>query len=102
MARLGEALAAQFLIDRGADIVGRNTRAGRGEIDILARFPDGVVAVEVKTRLGGPDPREAFTATKAAHVRTAMRGVRPPPQRLDFIAVSLTPAGADIRWMPGV
>jgi Holliday junction resolvase-like predicted endonuclease len=82
-------------------VVGRNVRAGRGEIDLLVRMDSRLVAVEVKTRVGS-DPRTAYTALKADRVWAAVGRLTPRPQRVDLVAVTLTPQGADIRWVPGV
>lgn len=101
LARWGESLAADYLVERGAVVVGRNVRAGRGEIDLLVRWDGKLVAVEVKTRQGG-DPRTSFTRDKASKVRATMKRLKPRPQRLDLVAVEVGPAGADIRWLPGV
>ena len=95
----GERLAAQFLADRGARIVARNVRAGRGEIDLLVRFGRQLAAVEVKTRHDA-DPLEAFTPEKARRVREAAARLRPPVHRIDLVAVRLTDAGVEIRWQP--
>lgn len=47
---LGENLAADFLLQKGWEILGRNVLLGLGEADIIARDVDGViVVVEVKT-----------------------------------------------------
>lgn len=46
----GEDLAAQYLIDKGYDIVERNWRFSHAEIDIIAFQDDQLVFVEVKTR----------------------------------------------------
>lgn len=47
----GERLAAEFLEREGYQILERNWRCTFGEMDIIARDPDGtVVMVEVKTR----------------------------------------------------
>lgn len=48
--RLGEELAADFLINDGYSIVARNTHLGKQEIDIIAEDNDFLVFVEVKTR----------------------------------------------------
>jgi Holliday junction resolvase-like predicted endonuclease len=82
-------------------LVGRNVRAGRGEIDLLVRWQGKLVAVEVKTRLGS-DPRPSFTRDKARRVRATMRLLSPRPQRLDLVTVEAGQAGAGIRWVPGV
>lgn len=48
----GESIAAAYLRRIGYEILGRNIRHGKGEIDVLARDPedDVLVFVEVKTR----------------------------------------------------
>ena len=82
-------------------VLGRNVRAGRGEIDLLVRLDSTLVAVEVKTRAGG-DPRQADTAEKARNVAETAGRLTPSPRRVDLIAVAVGPAGVDIRWIPGV
>lgn len=94
-------MAAAYLAERGAAIIARNVRSGRGEIDLLVRLNSTLVAVEVKTRVGA-DPRGAYTAEKADRVWAALGRLTPRPQRVDLIAVALTADGADIRWIPGV
>ncbi len=98
---MGESLAAAYLTEQGASVVGRNVRAGRGEVDLLVRIDAALVAVEVKTRVGS-DPRIAYTAEKADRVWAAIGRLNPRPRRLDLVAVALTTEGADIRWIPGV
>ncbi|MEO6038420.1 MAG: YraN family protein [Saprospiraceae bacterium] len=56
----GEALAAEYLAQKGWRLVEYNYRSGRGEIDIIAWAHDKLlVFVEVKTRsgdgFGGPE-----------------------------------------------
>jgi Holliday junction resolvase-like predicted endonuclease len=85
---------------RGAAVLGRNVRVGRGEIDLLVRFGSKRVAVEVKTRVGS-EPREAFSEEKANRVWEAARrlgGV----SRVDLIAVRFDAHGAEVRWLPEV
>ncbi len=54
----GEQAACDFLTSSGYEIVTRNYRTARGEIDIIARDGDTLVFVEVKTakslRMGHP------------------------------------------------
>jgi putative endonuclease len=72
--RRGEDLAAQLLQAKGYEIVARNFRAGRGEIDLIAKKEGLLVFVEVKTRtnlrFGMPEaavsPRKAALITQAA------------------------------------
>lgn len=46
----GEDIAADFLIDKGYDVIQRNYRCRYGEIDIIARDSETLAFVEVKTR----------------------------------------------------
>jgi Holliday junction resolvase-like predicted endonuclease len=80
--------------------VARNVQVGADEIDLVMAWGPLLVAVEVKTRVGG-DPADQFTAEKARRFRRAGRGLRPPPGRYDLVAVRLGRAGAEVRWLPG-
>jgi putative endonuclease len=95
-------LAAAFLERRNADIIARNVRVGRGEIDLVVELGGRRVAVEVKTiQTGGLDDAAfAFTPIKAAQVRrlAGRLGIH----RVDLIAVSLGSSGVAIRWIPEV
>jgi putative endonuclease len=51
--RIAEDAAADFLHEHGYDILARNVRVGRLEIDLLARDGSAVVVVEVRTRQAG-------------------------------------------------
>lgn len=48
--KLGEELAADFLRAKDYEILERNLRLGRSEIDLLAKFNGYLVVVEVKTK----------------------------------------------------
>ncbi|NQT30186.1 MAG: YraN family protein [Candidatus Saganbacteria bacterium] len=48
LGRRGEAIAEQYLRDRGYRIIERNFRSRRGEIDIIAQDRKALVFVEVK------------------------------------------------------
>ena len=56
---IGEDLAAKYLQSKRYEIIDRNYRWARGEIDIVARIGDTLVFVEVKTargdRFGSPE-----------------------------------------------
>jgi putative endonuclease len=68
----GEELAARYLTRRGWTIIARNWRCPTGEIDLVARDPEGCcVLVEVKCRrgLGFGDPLEAITWSKVRRLR---------------------------------
>ncbi len=49
----GENMAEKFLINKGYNILERNYRFRRAEIDIIARLNQKMVFVEVKTRSNG-------------------------------------------------
>jgi len=55
----GEELATNFLRKKGYEILERNFRFGRDEVDIIAKINEYIVFVEVKTRssnfLGEPE-----------------------------------------------
>ncbi|WP_325199502.1 YraN family protein [Oscillibacter sp.] len=70
----GEALAARYLEERGYTILNRQWRCRFGELDLVARSPDGVLCfVEVKRR--GPGsiglPREFVDGRKQQRLRRA-------------------------------
>ncbi|GAA4275234.1 YraN family protein [Aquimarina gracilis] len=50
LGKKGEQLAVDFLIKKGYDILEKNYRYLKSEIDIIARTKDTLVVVEVKTR----------------------------------------------------
>lgn len=50
--KAGEDAVGRYLLENGLKILERNYRAGKGEIDLIARDGDTIVFVEVKTRSG--------------------------------------------------
>lgn len=50
LGKYGENLAVRYLEKKGHEVLARNYRFGRGEIDIISRFNGIVVITEVKTR----------------------------------------------------
>lgn len=69
--RLGEERAALHLGSLGYEIVEKNYRIRRGEIDIIARHRGDIVFVEVKTRKSENfgTPAEAVNYRKQARLR---------------------------------
>ncbi len=69
----GEELAAELLAAKGYEIIERNYRFGKGEIDIIAKSPDKkyLVFVEVKSRknLEFGEPEYAITKNKMSQLR---------------------------------
>jgi putative endonuclease len=58
--RMGEELAAQYLLKKGYRLIGQNVRSGPAEIDIIALDGDILCFVEVKCRKDNEqgDPEE--------------------------------------------
>ena len=91
--RAGEALAAQYLEDKGYVILARNLRVGRDEVDLVALDGATLVCVEVRARRAGAmvHPFESITAAKRARLRRSAsrhsieRGIC--DARIDVIAV---------------
>jgi len=73
LAKKGEQIAADFLAEKGFEIIERNYRFGHGEIDIIALDPKDnfTVFVEVKTRqnLYFGEPEYAVTKGKQRQVK---------------------------------
>lgn len=98
----GESLAADHLVSRGYQIIARNWRCRYGELDLIMRDGDTVVAVEVKTRrgLGYGSPLEAITARKAARLWRLLfewrrtNNLRGTKLRVDGIGIIVHPDGS--------
>jgi len=69
----GEDAACAFLAKKGWEILGRNVRKGRNEIDIIARKRGLIAFVEVKARsgLGFGAPAEAVNTEKQRRIAQA-------------------------------
>jgi putative endonuclease len=107
-----EMLVAQYLKDRGFDLVALNLRVGRDELDVVARHRDLVVIVEVRFRSARswttgfgsilPDKRKRLQRaarrlwrTRYAHDPTVSR------LRLDAAAVVFNDGRYVITYCPG-
>jgi putative endonuclease len=96
-----EDLASCYLRLRGCEIVGRNVRAGGGEIDLIARTGDWLLLVEVRYRetIAFGHPVETVCGAKArslaraarAYVARGIGGAR--CWRLDVVTVILEKGG---------
>ena len=73
LGKIGEDLACVYLADAGFEILERNWRGSRVELDIIAIDNGTLIFCEVKTRRSTrySHPSEAITPTKLAHLRTA-------------------------------
>ena len=99
VAKIGESLAVKHLKARGCEILARNYRAIRGEIDIIVRDGEFTVFVEVKTRrsLKFGLPQAAVTwqkqrqISKVALAYLQNHNLLDAPCRFDVIAIQLSP-----------
>ncbi len=97
----GERAAARYLSQQGYRVLAHDVRAGRGQIDLVAREGSVLCFVEVKTRRRGERGAavEAVTPAKQARmVRAAMRfllehRMRDVMVRFDVVAVTVSPEG---------
>lgn len=97
----GESLAADWLEASGFEILHRNWRMGKLEIDLIARKGKYLHIIEVKTRHGNEYgwPEESISVKKFRHLQTAA-GVfmRAHPQfkwlRYDLLAITRQRNGA--------
>jgi len=71
LGRSGEALAADWYVARGYDVLARNWRCPQGELDLVVARGPAVVFCEVKARTTDRfgAPAEAVTAVKQARIR---------------------------------
>ncbi len=100
----GENLAAKHLEDKGYEIVERNWRMARGEIDLVVRGGQELIFVEVKTRRGRKmgSPEEGITRHKAdkllmlAQQYLAQHDLE-VDWRIDLVAVELDQTGKLLR-----
>ena len=99
----GEEIAARFLLSEGFDLLHRNWRSGRYELDIVARKEGVLHIVEVKSRKadGLTAPEEAMTRKKFnALFRAALYRIDADTQ-FDLIAVDLLPDSTHrLRYIP--
>lgn len=106
----GEELAAAYLLGEGFELLHRNWRSGRYELDIVARHAETLHIVEVKSRKakGLTAPEEAMTRAKFDFLCRAAReyitsfGLDVDVQ-FDLVAVEFEPAGShSLRYFPNV
>lgn len=101
----GESLAASHLENQGYEILERNWRCNRGEIDLVAEAGTLLVFVEVKTRRGRAmgTPEEGLTTRKAqklmdlAQIYLYQNEIEDRTWRIDLVAVELSRQGKLLR-----
>jgi len=101
LGQLGEILAADHLRTLGYEILRRNYRHGRGEVDLIARDGDALAFIEVKTRASDEfgHPLEGFSMRQRGRIAQAaygfMREAKPACReyRFDTVAVLMREGG---------
>ena len=70
LGKIGENLVEKYLKNINYQVIERNFRCKRGEIDIIAKEKDELVFIEVKTRASMEygKPAEAVTNQKKKHI----------------------------------
>lgn len=107
-----ERQAAQWLQDRGLQLLTRNFRGKTGEIDIIAKHGEHLVFLEVRARSNRAFNSAAGSVDRRKQqriVRTAQLFLQRHPElaglpcRFDVIAFEPRQSGSnlDIRWIPG-
>ncbi len=105
--RQGEALATQYFLGQGYDVVAHNFRHGRAEIDLIVRKAPLLVFVEVKTRssvrFGYPEatlqPAQVRRIVTAADQYLHLHPWA-GPIRFDIVAIVLSPQGHQLDHFP--
>jgi putative endonuclease len=112
LGRRAEDAVADYLVASGFEVLGRNVRLGKLELDVVARRGDLVVVVEVRTR--GPTALDtafgSVTAQKRARLRRAverlwrreldaMDGVE--RVRIDVAAVTFDAGKTSVEYVEG-
>lgn len=107
----GEEVAARSLRAEGLVVLDRNWRCTFGELDLVCRDGNELVAVEVKTRSGDlfGSPLEAVTTRKTARLRRLLvqwlreHEVSPSGLRVDVVGVRVPDRGAaQVEHLRGV
>ena len=96
--KYGEDLACDFLKRKGYKIISRNIKLSFQEIDIISKFGDTIVFVEVKTRTGNSfgEADEVVTDEKVENLQKAIcqylsiNNLDSSQIRLDLIAIDIS------------
>lgn len=99
----GEELAAQYLLNRGDEILARNWRIREGELDLITLDRSGLIhMIEVKTRSSAAfgHPLEAIDSSKAHRIQRlaldwlATNGALGCDYQIDAIAILISSDGS--------
>ncbi len=104
LGKKGEAIAAKYLIQQGYQILARNYRYLKAEVDLIVQIDQTIVGVEVKTRssrdFGNPQDfitKKQITNLVAALDHYVQDMANPVEVRLDIIAIISNNNSLDIE-----
>lgn len=96
--RRGEAIAVDYFQQKGYQILHKNWRKGRNEIDIIAFFSNAIHFIEVKTRMNHNNTLPEFAVNRAKLKRMMIAAASyiqemQPIQgiQFDILAITLLP-----------
>lgn len=103
----GEHLALDHLQALGMEVIQKNYRFGRGEIDLVAMDGEVLVFCEVKSRSNNRfgEPEYAVTRRKQQQIRRVAQGylfqhqITDQACRFDVILIQHTATGPEIRYV---
>ncbi len=112
LGKKGEEIAEKFLAEKGAEILARNYKFDRAEIDLIVMLNNELVFVEVKTRRSDKFgfPENAVNEKKLNQIRKAAENfieensenLRFDAVRIDVIAISVSKHEFEIEHFENV
>lgn len=101
-----EALACDYLEQRGLLLVKRNYRTRRGEIDLIMRAPDCLVFVEVRYRKRSHfgSPAETVSVVKQRRIIACasaylQKNPQQSPCRFDVVSIERSGGSTIVEWI---
>jgi putative endonuclease len=104
LGKKGEDIAAEYLLGQGHDIIIRNYRYQKAEVDIISRYQAMIIFTEVKTRSTSKFgyPEESISTKKKELLREAMdfylteNNIK-EESRFDIISIVIDKGAPDIH-----
>lgn len=108
LGKAGEDFAVRFLAEAGLEVINRNYRCPKGEMDLIARDGEVLVFVEVRTRRSSYRGwgEESITRQKGKRLQAIaayfllQHGYKSwPPLRFDVLALRWVKENPDTIWI---